>query len=159
MTHTSLVWIAELLWLIMAAVVTALVLLPLYGIINTEYLTTNAIFVFLTITYFRLFIFVRKVPYLSAIWMRVLLILVLGVLFFHFMFVIQEFLWDMDGATISRFLTLEKASEYSTAIDNAYFYFRKEFILFATACQIMTLLLAMRLVHSMWQFGPKAMIR
>ncbi len=159
MTHTALSWIFELLWLVMAAIITAIVLVPVYGIINNDYLVHNALFIFLTVTYFRLFIFVKKVPYLTNMWMRGFLILPLGISFFLFMLVIQGYLWDMDGATISRFLTIEKAHQFSKAIDNAYWYFRKEYIFFAVGCQVMTILLTLRLVHSMWQFSPKEMNR
>jgi hypothetical protein len=157
MTHTKLAWLFEILWLAFTALLTLLVLTPVIGTINNEYLTNNAVFIFLTVTFFRLFLFVKRVPYLSKMWMRVVLIGILGVLFFQFLISIQDFLWDMDNATISRFLTPEKSFEHSQATIDTYYYFKSEFILFATACEIMTLLLAIRLVVSMWQYGPKAM--
>jgi hypothetical protein len=58
---------------------------------------------------------------------------------------------------IAVFNTPEKSFEHSQATIDTYYYFKSEFILFATACEIMTLLLAIRLVVSMWQYGPKAM--
>lgn len=155
MSHTQLSWIFELLWLVFAAVVTALVLLPVYGVISQEYLVTNAANIFLSVTFFRLFLFLKKVPYLTKLWMRVILVALLGILFFQFMFRIQDFLWDMDNATMSRFLTPAKAFEHSQNTLDSYQYFRDEFILFAVACQLMILLLAIRLVVSMWQYGPK----
>jgi hypothetical protein len=157
MTQTKLSWLFEILWLAFGALLTLLVLTPVIGTINEEYLTNNALFIFLSVTFFRLFLFVKRVPYLSKMWMRVVLIGVLGVLFFQFMISIQEFLWDMDNATISRFLTSEKSFEHSQSTIDTYYYFKSEFILFATACQMMTILLALRLVASMWQYSPKAM--
>lgn len=157
MTSVRAAWIFELLWIILALVVTAIVILPVYGTIDWSYLKYNVAMVFLSVTYFRQFLFIRRIPYLAKIWMRVLLILLLGVLFFQFMIVIQHFFWDMDGATISRFLTPEKALEHSEHITSKYLYFRREFIFFAVACQTMGFLLALRLVHSMWQFSNNKM--
>lgn len=157
MTHTKLAWLFEVLWLVFAALLTLLVLTPVIGTINQDYLLNNALFIFLTVTFFRLFLFVKRVPYLSKLWMRVVLIAIMGVLFFQFMYSIQGFFWDMDNHTISKFLTLEKSFEHSQATVDAYFYFKSEFILFATACELMIVMLAIRLVSSMWQYGPKAM--
>ncbi len=157
MTQTKLAWLFELLWLSFAAILTVMVLLPVLGTINSEYLTTNAIFVFLTVTFFRLFLYIKQVPYLAKLWARVILIAILGVLFFQFMITIQQFLWDMDNHTISKFLTVEKSFEHSQATVDTYFYFKSEFILFATACELMLVLLAIRVVASMWQYGPKGM--
>lgn len=157
MTQNKLAWLFELLWLAFAAILTVVVLLPVFGTINEEYLIDNAIFVFLTATFFRLFLYIKRVPYLTKLLARVLLIVLLGVLFFQFFITIQEFLWDMDNHTISKFLTPEKAFQHSQATVDKYFYFKSEFILFATACQIMVVLLAIRVVASMWQYGPKSM--
>lgn len=157
MMHNKLSWLFELLWLAFAAILTIVVLLPVHGTINEEYLMDNAIFIFLTVTFFRLFLYVKQVPYLTKLVARVLLIMLLGVLFFQFMITIQEFLWDMDNHTISKFLTPEKAFQHSQATVDKYFYFKSEFILFATACEMMVVLLAIRVVASMWQYGPKSM--
>lgn len=157
MTHNKLAWLFELLWLAFAAILTLVVLLPVHGTINEEYLRDNAIFIFLTVTFFRLFLYVKQVPYLTKLLARVLLIVLLGVLFFQFMITIQEFLWDMDNHTISKFLTPEKAFQHSQETVDKYFYFKSEFILFATACEMMVVLLAIRVVASMWQYGPKGM--
>lgn len=155
MTQTRLAWLFELLWLVFAAIVTLLVLMPLQGIIGSAYLTLNAAFIFLSVTFFRWFLFVKQVPYLSKLWMRVFLIMVIGVLFFQFMLRIQEFLGDMDNTSMSHFLSPEAAFTYSESLNQSYFYFKSEFILFATACQMMIVLLAIRLVVSLWQYGPK----
>ncbi len=159
MTQTKLSWLFELLWLAFAAIITLMVLLPAIGTINGEYLITNAFFVFLTVTFFRLFLYINQVPYLTKLWARVILIAFLGILFFQFMITIQQFLWDMDNHTISKFLTPAKAFEHSEAILDKYYYFKSEFLLFAIASEMMIVLLAIRVVASMWQYGPKSMNR
>ncbi len=155
MMNNKHAWLFEFLWLLFASVATAIVLIPLYGTIDPAYLSLNAAFIFLTITFFRLFLFVKKVPYLANVWGRVVLMGLLGIGFFQTMRYIQTFFWDMDHHTMSRFLTAEKSFEYSQSILDSYFYFKQEFLFFAVGCQLMTFLLAIRLIHSLWQYGPK----
>lgn len=152
---TKLNWLRELLWCIATAIVAIIVLMPLHGIISNTYLKTNLLLVVVALTYFRYTIYLNQVPYLSTLYVRVLLVFIIGVGFWQFMRRMQDFMYIADNYTISTFLVPEKAFGNGESLERAFLYFKQEYLLANIAVLLLSVILGLRTISSLWKLGKK----
>lgn len=143
-------WFRELLWWIFTIIVAVAVILPAGGFIRFDFLWVNILYVVVTVTFIRYIVFLNHVPYLKGFWVRVALLVISMVVFWQFMRQIQDFLYAIDNYTISAFLTKDVMFETNEHISNIYQYFKKEYIVFSTASEMLIIILVFRLVYSFW---------
>jgi hypothetical protein len=141
----------EIMWAILAAVFAAAVLLPLYEIIDATFLRVNVLLALLFIILFRFILFLEKIPYLSPLWMRLFVVLVLSFIFYRIFSEIQYFFELFDSHDINDFLRKDKAVLLShDVVQQKFGYFKKEFVFFSTGNLILTVALGLRIVGSLW---------
>lgn len=146
-------WLRELLWWLFTLVFVAAVLYPIQGYIKSDHQTINILFIVLSVTYFRFIIFLDTVPYLGSTWTKVGLFIINALIFFQFLRAIQGFLDVIDSHTLSSFLTEEYMFAHAEEVDRVFMYFKREYILFATTCQMLLVILNVRLLYSVWSSG------
>ena len=146
-------WIRELLWWLFTIVFVITVLFPIQGYIKPEYQGVNILFIVLSVTYFRYILFLDTVPYLRSTWAKVALFIINALVFFQFLRAIQGFLDVMDSHTLSAFLTEEYMFAHADEVDRVFMYFKREYILFATTCQMLLAILNVRMLYSVWSSG------
>jgi hypothetical protein len=134
MKHTGLSFLNEILWALFTAVFTAAVLLPLYQIIDASFLRVNFLLLILFVTLFRFILFLEKIPYLSPLWLRLIIVLAL-----------------IDTHDIGNFLRKDKTPEIAPeVIQQKFDYFKKEFVFFSTGNLILIVAFGLRIVGSLW---------
>lgn len=150
---TGLNWLRELLWWLFTFIFVAVVLFPIQGYIKPEYQSINILFIVLTVTYFRYILFLDSVPYLGSTWAKIALFIINALIFFQFLRAIQGFLDVMDTHTLSAFLTEEYMFAHADEVEDVFQYFKQEYIIFATSCQMLLVILNVRMVYSVWSSG------
>lgn len=146
-------WLREGLWLLLTLIVVAIVLFPLFGSINSDYLLSNAMFIAFAFTYFRYTVFLNMVPYLKPVWTRVLLIIINITLFFQGLRLIQEFLFVIDNYTISNFLTTASMFEFTEQSQEMFLYFKRSYVSSSTAAMVLLVICTLRVAASLWNYS------
>jgi len=105
------------------------------------------------ITYFRFIIYLNYVPYLHHLYTRVVLIVVAAVGFWQFIRKMQDFMYVVDNYTISTFLSPDKMFVDGDAVQRSFLYFKQEYLLFNISVLILTIVLVLRTISSLWKLG------
>lgn len=150
MKHTGLNIFSELLWLLIIGIFTAIVTLPFFPIIDLSFLRVNLVLVILFSLLFRYTIFLEQTPYLKPLWIRFILVLLAGIIFFQVFKQIQDFFELFDTHDISKFLREHALLESPEKVQERYNYFKQEFIFFSTGTLIMLVAFAARIFASLW---------
>jgi len=151
MKHAGLSFLNEILWAIFTAVFTAAVLLPLYQIIVASFLRVNFLLLILFVTLFRFILFLEKIPYLSPLWFRVIIVLALSFVFYRIFTEMQYYFELMDTHDINNFLRKDKVVNLSPdQVQSKFEYFKNEFVFFSTGCLILVVAFGLRIVGSLW---------
>ncbi|MDX2003160.1 MAG: hypothetical protein SFW35_12045 [Chitinophagales bacterium] len=146
-------WLRELLWWLAAAIIIAIVLLPLVGTIKNELLLHTALFSLVAITLFRYTVFLNQVPYLRHLYARVALIVVVAVGIFQFVRQLQNFMYIADNYTISSFLKDERMYEHADAITQTFLYFKQLHLLALVSILMLSVILILRTIASLRTIG------
>jgi hypothetical protein len=151
MKYFALSILNEILWIFLAFVLVWAVILPLYQVIDITFLQVNVLLILLFVILFRYILFLEKISYLSALWVRLILVLALSFIFYRIFSEMQFFFELMDTHDVSRFLrtdnTIRMAPE---TIQKHFSYYKKEFVFFSTGSLILTVILGLRIVGSLW---------
>jgi hypothetical protein len=151
MKHTGLSFLNEILWALFTAVFTAAVLLPLYQIIDASFLRVNFLLLILFVTLFRFILFLEKIPYLSPLWLRLIIVLALSFIFYRIFTEMQYYFELIDTHDIGNFLRKDKTPEIAPeVIQQKFDYFKKEFVFFSTGNLILIVAFGLRIVGSLW---------
>ncbi len=141
----------EMLWLSLTAVATFLVLYPITQKIDYTYYVSNAIFIFVALTYFRWSITLSSLPFFKPKWTRFLIFAINTSLFFFLMAQEQRFVMYIDNFYTEDF-GFPRVFMFDDVKQNLYRYLYTEIILFGTASLVMITAFNMRLLISWWQF-------
>ncbi|MFN8308706.1 MAG: hypothetical protein U0T73_01970 [Chitinophagales bacterium] len=140
----------ELVWWLIAAVATTVVILPIFNKVNYQYWEVNAVIVFTAILYFLYVIFYRQSLFLRPKWLRFVLF-VFNLNFFVFVIRQSQFFISVyDSFTINDLGTLKSAMTFGQ-MERLYHYFLFETTLGVVTCLAMTAALNARMVHAYWQ--------
>jgi len=153
--QNSLALRLELIWWVVTAVIAVAVVLPITSnIYNFPFLLTNIIFVILFITFTR-YIFLLKHTFLAK---KQILKAIIGVLCIPILFYLvneinffQTFLDEEGFDVFMKHLSLEKK-------DSMHRYIRSEILLFGVGSIIVTLLLPIRMLISVWRFRNRGTV-
>jgi hypothetical protein len=140
----------EVLWLIVTAMLTAVVLYPITQKIDFIYWKTNALFIFITITYFRYAVNFRSHIFLRPGWVRFLLFTANLCLFFFILGNLQKFMAMADNFYIEDF-GFPKVIMYENVKQDFFKYLYKEIVFFGTSGLLMILALELRIIIAYWQ--------
>lgn len=150
MKHTGLNIFSEILWLLIIGIFTAIVTMPFFPIIDISFLRVNIVLVVLFALLFRYTIFLEQTPYLKPLWIRFMLVLATGIIFFQVFKQIQDFFQLFDTHDVSKFLREHALIETPEQVQERYVYFKQEFIFFSTGTLIMIVAFTMRIFASLW---------
>lgn len=151
MRKKFLVWVKELAWLIITAMLTYLALYPVITKLYYLYTEVNVAFIFVALTYFRWGVTFKSLPFLRPGWIRFLLFTANLVLFFFLMSNEQKLIGKLDDFYMENF-GFPKVIMYEDVKQNLFSYLSLEIILSATASLIMIIALQVRLIISYWQY-------
>ena len=140
----------EILWLAITAMVIFAILYPITRKIDFIYWKSNALFIFVTITYFRYSVNFRSHIFLKPAWVRFLLFTANICLFFYIMGYEQKFLAMTDNFYIEDF-GFPKVIMYENVKQDFFKYLYKEILLFGTGSLLMIAAFELRIIISYWQ--------
>lgn len=146
----------EIVWLLMTALVAYLVVYPLLdSFVQYGYLYSNILFVCIFITYTR-YIFLLKHTFLAhLLWIKLGLIFINIPLIFHLIEHIQGFQTFLDNEGLN-----STAKYFKSGLDLEYqqtllAYMQRELIFFGTSSVVVSILLPLRMVLSIWRVYNK----
>jgi hypothetical protein len=146
-----LIFFKELLWTAITGMIVFAVLYPVTQKIDYIYYPVNALFIFLTLTYFRWSVTFKSLPFLRPAWVRFVLFTVNLSLFIYLMQKQQQFLMFHDNFYTEDF-GFPKVIMYDHVKEELFRYLRTEIILFGTGSLIMIVAFNFRLLISWWQY-------
>jgi hypothetical protein len=150
---TALLWIKELLWWLVTALVVVLLLFPAYAVINDRLLINCALLTAVAVTLFRYTVFLNQIPYLKHLYTRVAIIIVVAVCFFQFLRLMQDFLFIKENYTISSFLQDNIIFRTGDNINAVFLYFKQVYLFSNVTVLILSVALILRSIGSLWRLG------
>ncbi len=151
MKQTGLSFFSELLWGLLIIIFTAIVILPLYEVLDASFLRVNLLLILLFAVLFRYTIFLNQIPYLKPMWVRFILVIASIIIFFQIFKQIQDFFELFDTHDINFFLRKDKTVTLAPEIiQDKFAYFKKEFVFFATGSLIVIAAFSLRTIASFW---------
>jgi hypothetical protein len=151
MKQTGLSFFSELLWGLLVIIFTAIVILPLYEVLDASFLRVNLLLILLFAVLFRYTIFLNQTPYLKPMWIRFILVIASIIIFFQIFKQIQDFFELFDTHDINFFLRKDKTVTLAPEIiQDKFAYFKKEFVFFATGSLIVIAAFSLRTIASFW---------
>jgi len=141
----------EALWLAITAMVIYSLLYPITSKIDYIYWKINALFIFITLTYFRYSITFRSLPFLRPSWVRFILFTLNLSLFIYLMSNEQKLLSLADNFYIEDF-GFPKVIMYEPVKITMFKYLYKELVAFGTGSLVMISAFQLRLILSYWQY-------
>jgi len=144
-----LLLLQEIIWIVIALVISSWVVLPLYLKLNYVFIIENFLLVFYAIMLVRLVLFFRNVPWLKPTWVRFVLFIINLNLFIFITRKEQNFISIYDSFAIDD-LGKPKMSLSLGQIEKLYHYFYLEINLTVVACLVLIFLFCGRLIHSYW---------
>lgn len=151
----------EFLWLLLIAVISAVLLYPIYSIGSFKFLWVVIGFISATIMYFRWTVFYKDIDYLKSKWFRVFIFLI------NFQIIILTFskmqdiipLWENQSLTDFLF-HIKKQLSFDTTV-KLLNYIKNIVLISGIACIVVTLALNIRILHSFFitnRMRKKAML-
>lgn len=142
----------EAMWWVFTVMVVLLVMLPLYGVLNSpQFLYANALFVVISITFIR-YIFLLKNTFLANF---VVLKIIIGIacfpLFFHLLTLMQSFQEFADREGLASFFEKMQMDMPYQEQSNLMSYFKTEYIFFGVTAIISTISTPIRFLISVWR--------
>ncbi len=141
----------EIVWLLLTAMATFVVLYPITQKIDYTYYGINAVFIFVTLTYFRWSVTLSSLPFFRPRWTRFLAFAINVSLFVYLMSQEQKFLMYIDNFYTEDF-GFPRVFMFDDVKQNLFRYLYSEIILFGTGSLVMITAFNMRLLISWWQF-------
>jgi hypothetical protein len=151
MKQTGLSFFSEMLWALLIGVFTAIIIFPLYQVLDASFLRVNLLLILLFAILFRYTIFLNEIPYLKTKWLRFILVVAVLIIFFQIFKQIQDFFELFDTHDINYFLRKDSVVKLSPeVIQNKFAYFKKEFVFFSTGSLIVIVAFSLRVIASFW---------
>ena len=141
----------EMTWLLLTAMVAYAILYPITLKIDYLYYEINAVFIFVTLTYFRWSVTLRSLPFFRPGWVRFLVFAINMSLFIYLMSKEQRFIMYVDNFYTEDF-GFPKVFMYDEVKQQLYRYLYTEIVLFGTGSLIMISAFNLRLLIAWWQF-------
>lgn len=145
------VFLKELIWTVITLMVVYAILYPITQKIDYIYYNANAAFIFVTLTYFRWAVTLRRTLFLRPAWVRFLLFSFNCILFVFFMQQEQKFLLLHQNFFIEDF-GFPKVIMFDNLKEDLFKYLYTQIVLFGTGSLLMIVALNIRLLISWWQF-------
>ncbi len=141
-------FVAELLWWIITAIVIAMVLYPItLNTINFPFYFENALLITVFITFSR-YIFFLPISFIARMkWIKVFIIASAVFIFFILTMALGDFRNFMDEEGLQTLVIHLHVNKQTSVIN----YIKNEMIFFGVGSSLTTILLAMRMIVSLWR--------
>lgn len=140
----------ELLWLSITALLVVAILYPVTSKIDYIYWKINAVFIFVSLTYFRWSVTLRSVPFLHSSVLRFALFTLNIPLFFYLLYSLQKIMLKLDNF-FTEDLGFPKVILFEDLKSELFKYMTTEVVLFGSASLVLILAFQVRLIISYWQ--------
>lgn len=148
MSVTSKKWLIEVVWWIVTAIISLIIVLPIIlAQIQFEWLWFNVIYIFASITLTRYIFTLHYHPFSHSKVFKILVILVIPLLFFPILEGLHSFLEFCDQVgirTILQHLSMERQSWLSK-------YIRIEYVFAGITCFIGIFAIIIKMIRSLWR--------
>ncbi len=141
----------EILWLLITAMLIYAILYPITSKIYYIYWKINALFIFLTFTYFRYSVMFKSLPFLRPSWVRFLLFAINLSLFIYLAGYEQRLISLADNFYLEDF-GFPKVFITDIMKRGLFKYMYTEIVVFSTGSLIMLSAFQIRLIISYWQY-------
>ncbi len=143
-------FVKEFIWLSITAMLVYAILYPVISKIDYFYWKINAVFVFVSITYFRWSISLRSLTFLHSSVLRFALFTFNIPLFFYLMYSLQKIMLKLDNF-FTEDLGFPHVILFEDMKTELFKYMYTEVVLFGTASLVLILAFQVRLIISYWQ--------
>lgn len=145
----------ELLWWVLALIITTLVMLPIYNSIIDDYLWRTAVMALLFVKFFRFSVLLKTVPYLQHIAVKIGLIVISVPVIFIMLLWMQKFFLNADHFQIGDFIAPAMRDQNANWQANKFGTFKTIFLFLLVGCLVLPVVLDLRLIGSMWKSKRK----
>lgn len=143
-------FVKELLWWVITAFVVYAVLYPVTSKLDYFFWKINAVFIFVSITYFRWSLTLRSLPFLHSSVLRFALFTLNFPLFFYLLYSLQKIMLRLDNF-FTEDLGFPRVILFEDMKTELFKYLNTEVVFFGTASMVLILAFQMRLIISYWQ--------
>jgi len=143
-------FVKEFIWLVLTVMVVYAILHPVTSKLDYFYWKINAVFIFVSFTYFRWSITLRSLTFLHSSVLRFALFTFNIPLFFYLMYSLQKIMLKLDNF-FTEDLGFPRVILFEDMKTELFKYLNTEVVLFGTASLVLILAFQVRLIISYWQ--------